>query len=489
MSADIARSLSRSLPASQLIADAMAVRIERGALLPGDRLPSVRQLALEHGVSLGTALQSLRALESRGLVEVRPQSGYFVRRRARRLDEPAMPTLSGIPQRVDVERHAAAVEARAAAHPQAAALGGFLPAAVYTPVQRLGRLVRHVVGDAPSVLASAPAVHGHGALRRELARLHAQMGVGIDPDAFIVTQGVTEALALALRAVAQPGDTIAVESPAWPRSWRTIEALGLSVVEIPTDPRDGVSLEALETLLEQHPIRAALLSAHVGGPLGANPTDGRRKLLVALLETRGIAVIADDSGGDLPFEGARPKPLKAFERAGGVLLCGTCAQTVAPGLGIGWIAAGRWHARVAALKAATVGPTPELASRALAAFFAQGGYDLHLRHLRRAFALSVLQTSDTIAREFPAGTRLSRPAGGHGLWIQLPAHVDALAWHARAVDEGTGYAPGRLFAPGDAHANALRIDCGQPWSSERAVAIAVLGRVLREAVSSTPGIA
>jgi len=339
------------------------------------------------------------------------------------------------------------------------------------------------------MFGSAPEIVGHVALRRELARRHAEIGVGIDPDAFIVTQGVTEALGLALRAVTEPGDTVAVESPAWPGTWRTIEALGLSVVEVKTHPRDGVSLEALEGVLETQAIRAAVLTAHVGGPLGANPTDGRRKLLVALLETRGIAVIADDSGGDLPFEGARPKPLKAFERAGGVLLCGACTHTVAPGLGIGWIAAGRWHARVAALKAATVGPTPELGSRALAAFFAQGGYELHLRHLRRAFALSVLQTSDALARDFPAGTRISRPAGGHGIWVELPARVDALALHARAVEAGTGYAPGRLFAPGDAHANALRIDCGQPWSSERAVAIAVLGRLLREAVSSTAGTA
>jgi len=483
------RSLSRSLPISQLIADGMAARIERGALQAGDRLPSVRQLALEHGISLGTALQALRALESRGLVEARPQSGYFVRRRARRLEEPEMRAFTGVPQRVDVERHVAAVEARAAAHAQAAALGGLLPAGAYTPVQRLRRLVRDAVNETPSMFASAPGIHGHGALRRELARRHADIGVGIDADAFIVTQGVTEALALALRAVAEPGDTIAVESPAWPGTWRAIEALGFSVLEIPTHPRDGVSLEALEGLLDQQPIRAAVVTAHVGGPLGANPTDGRRKLLVALLETRGIAVIADDSGGDLQFEGARPKPLKAFERAGGVITCGACAHTVAPGLGVGWIAAGRWHARVAALKAATVGPTPELGSRALAAFFAQGGYELHLRHLRRAFALSVLQTSDALARDFPAGTRISRPAGGYGIWVELPAHVDPLALHARAVDAGSGYAPGRLFGAGDAHANALRIDCGHPWSSERAAAIAALGRLLREAVSSTPGTA
>jgi len=172
-----------------------------------------------------------------------------------------------------------------------------------------------------------------------------------------------------------------------------------------------------------------------------------------------------------------------------VLHCGACAHTVAPGLGVGWIAAGRWQPRVAALKAATVGATPELAARALAAFFAQGGYELHLRHLRRAFGLQVLRTSAAVAEHFPAGTRVSRPAGGHGIWVELPAHVDTLALHARAVEAGTGYAPGRLFAPGDAHANALRIDCGHPWSSERAAAISALGRLLREAVDAPGGAA
>jgi DNA-binding transcriptional MocR family regulator len=478
---------ARTLPVSQLIADGIAAHIERGKLGPGDRLPSVRQLALEQRVSLATALQALRALESRGLVEARPQSGYYVRRRPRRLEEPLAELAPGGARAVDVERHAAAVESRAAGHAQAAALGGWVPAAGFVPVQRLRRLIAVGVNEAPGMLARAPAVQGHAALRAQLARRHAELGAAIDADAFIVTQGATEALALALRAVTQPGDLVVLESPAWPSTLRTLEALGLQALEVPTHPRDGLSLETLEAMLDGHDVRAALLTANVGGPLGANPTDGRRRLLVATLEMRGITVIADDTGGDLPFEGARPRPLKAFERAGGVILCGACAQTVAPGIGIGWIAAGRHHARVATLKAATVGGTPELASAALAAFLGQGGYELHLRHLRRAFALQVLQTADAIAEHFPAGTRVARPAGGHGLWVELPPGIDTLAWHARAVAAGAGYAPGRLFAAGDAYAQALRVECGQPWSNERGAAIGALGRLFVEALGAPPG--
>ena len=482
MSAEIVR----SLPVHERVVDDYAALIERGVLLPGDRMPSVRRLAFERHVSLASALQVLRALESRGLVEARPQAGYFVRRRPRRLDEPTAVSVDIAPCTLDVAAGIARVRvaAEAAASPLAAALGGDGPAPSLFPAQRLRRLVAAAVRDGADVLARTPDAGGHFELRHEVARRYRDAGVTLDADDLVVTHGATDAIALALRAVTAPGDVVVVESPAWPGTLRTLQSLGLRAVEIASHPREGPILEALEAAVAAHAVRAAVLTASVGGPHGGNPGDVRRRLLVALLEARGIPIVEDDASGELHFEGPRPRPLKSFERAGQVLLCGSVSKTLGPGLRIGWIAPGRHRARIVALQAASSGSPGEIGAQAVAAYLAHGGYELHLRQMRRTLALQVLQMSDAVGAHFPAGTRMTRPAGGFGLWIELPGAVDTLALHARAVEAGTGFTPGRLFSASGGHAHALRLSCGHTWSPQVEAAIATLGGLATEALGA-----
>jgi len=336
------------------------------------------------------------------------------------------------------------------------------------------------------VLARAPDSGAHFELRHEVARRYRDAGAPVDADEVVITHGATDAVALALRAVTTPGDVVVVESPAWPGILRVVQGLGLRAVEIACDPREGPSLDALEAALAAHAVRAAILTASVGGPYGGNPGDVRRKLLVALLEARGIPLVEDDASGELHFEGPRPRPLKSFERSGQVLLCGSVSKTLGPGLRIGWVVPGRHRARVVALQAASSGSPGEIGAQAVAAYLGHGGYELHLRQMRRTLALQALQMSDAIGAHFPAGTRLTRPAGGFGLWIELPGPVDTLALHARAVEAGTGYAPGRLFSASGGHANSMRIACGLAWSPAVEAAVLALGNLVNEALQADP---
>lgn len=470
--------LIESGPLYQKLAQEFAALIRDGHLKPGERLPSVRRLAMQRQISVSTALQALRSLENSELVEARPQSGYFVRRRARALEEPAITLPPQAPRYVGISGMVARVRA-AALDPKIVPLGTASPAAELFPAQRFQRLASRVARRQPIVLTTYGFSSGNAAFCHQLARRYLEWGVTIGADEFVVTHGCTEAVGLALRAVASGGDTIAIESPAYYGTLQTIESQRLKVVEVPTHPREGISLEALDVVLRHHDIKVVVVSANASNPLGATMSDARKKALVEMVEARDVPLIEDDIYGDLQFGASRPLPLKAFERRGGVLLCSSFSKTLAPGLRIGWVAPGKHLAQVAQLKYVSTLTTPEFPQLILAEFLAQGGYDHHLRKLRRAFTDQVRQMTDAVTAHFPKGTRVTRPLGGFVVWVELPFDIDTMALYDDAVAQGFSFAPGRLFSSTDRYRHCLRLSCGHPWSPEREHAVVKLGRLIK----------
>ena len=204
--------LSKPDPIYQRLAEEFSSLIQRGQLKPGERLPSVRRLASQRQVSISTALQSLRALENCGLVEARPQSGYFVRQPTRRLEEPIISRPPRTPGYVGITGMVTRVR-EAAQNPKIVALGTASPAPQLFPAGRLQRILSSITRRQPTLLTTYGFSSGNAAFRHELARRYLDWGVNIDEREFVITHGCTEAIGLALRAVTQQGDTIALESP------------------------------------------------------------------------------------------------------------------------------------------------------------------------------------------------------------------------------------------------------------------------------------
>ncbi len=472
---------TRSAALYHQLADEFTSLIVGGQLKPGEKLPSVRRLATQRGVSISTALSTLRTLENGRLVEARPQSGYYVRAAPRRLEEPLVSRPPRAAALVGISGMVARVR-EAAQDPRIVGLGTASPAPTLFPASRLRRLLSTVIARKPLTLTTYGFSSGNAAFRHQLARRYLEWGVNLAEREFVVTHGCTEAVGLALRAVAEAGDTVAIESPTFYGTLQTIESLRLKVIEIPTHPRDGMSLEALDVVLRHHSVKAVVVTANASNPLGSTMPDERKRKLVAMCESQAIPVIEDDIYGDLPFDSPRPLPLKAFERKGGVMLCSSFSKSLAPGLRIGWIAPGRHLARIEVLKFINTLTTPEFPQLALALYLAEGGYDRHLRRIRYAFAQQVHAASDAIHAHFPQGTRVTRPAGGFVLWVELPADIDTMQLYDDAIAHGFSFAPGRLFSASDRYRNCLRLNCGHPWSPEREQAVAKLGQLVKRRV-------
>lgn len=293
----------------------------------------------------------------------------------------------------------------------------------------------------------------------------------------IVTCGATEAINLCLRAVAKPGDAIAVESPTYFGILQTIESLDLRAVEIPTRPREGVCLDAMEKAIKQHQVKACVFVLNFSNPLGSLMPDEKKQKLVAMLAKAEIPLIEDDIYGDLHFDAARPKAAKAFDSEGLVMLCSSVSKTIAPGYRIGWTLPGKFKPQVELLKRANTLATPTLLQLAIAEFLESDRYSRHLRAMRRTVAEHIERAGVAIANYFPKGTKVTRPAGGCVLWVELPKSVDALALHDKALIKGISISPGLLFSATEQYRHCFRLNCGHPWSSQMEEALKTLGKI------------
>ncbi|RNE93251.1 PLP-dependent aminotransferase family protein [Marichromatium sp. AB32] len=460
------------------IAGALEARMRDGLYRPGERLPGVRRLAREFEVSIGTVLEALHRLEAQGRVRARARSGYYVQAPTRSA-QPAISTPPPAPAPVRGQDMVLRL-LQAANDPAFVQLGAAVPDPRLLPRKALARAVASAYRRYPDAAIDCAFPPGLEALRRQVARHLSAHGTPLHPDALLITSGCLEAVTLALRALTRPGDVVAVESPTYYGLLQALDALGLQALEIPTDPAQGISLEALGFALEQWSVAACIVTTNFSNPLGAVLSSARKRALSELLAAHGVALIEDDIYGDLAFSGVRPDTAKCYDREGRVIYCGSFSKTLSPGMRVGWVAPGVEFERIEFLKYATNLAAPSVLQLALAELLASGAYLRHLREVSAGFALAVGRMRHAVERHFPPGTRVTRPSGGFLLWLQLPAGIDSMALHARAHREGISIAPGPMFSASGKYRDCLRLNAAVPWTPAVERALRRLGALARE---------
>ena len=282
--------------------------IEQGTFRAGDRVPSIRQLSRRFDVSINTVMQAYTLLEDQRLIEARPQSGYYVRSRVPEIREPDLQSRSfSAPATVTISDLCQQVM-RNMMNRELLPLGSAIPSPQHLPMDKLNRIMASEMrrrGEQGMLYQMPP---GYERLRVQIARRALMAGISAGPDEVSVTSGCVEAVLLALRATCRTGDTIAVESPFYFNFLQMIAELGLKALEIPSTPREGISIEALRYAIEHNKISACLVITNFGNPLGSLMPDERKRELVELLASHEIPLIEDDIYGDLVFANDRPAP-------------------------------------------------------------------------------------------------------------------------------------------------------------------------------------
>lgn len=460
------------------VAELISNQVNNGTLRPGDRLPSLRRLSAKLEVSIPTVRQAYLELERQGRIEARPKSGYFVQPRRHnplvsikcRNSKPMAVHCQDLIDRVYVSIHQPGVLPLGIANPSMAA-----PA-----TKTLHRAMKRIMARAETrSLGYAPA-YGEPGLCRQIAYRYLNQGGSVDPHEVLITNGGQEALTLALKSVAQPGDVIAVESPAYYGMLELIESLDMLALEIETCPIEGVVLGSLEKALRTHRIAACMFSSSINNPLGCMSSDEYRQALATLLEEYDVPLVEDDVYGELYFEGPRPKPAQFYSRKGLVLTVGSFSKTVAPGYRIGWLLTGKYGDQARKLKRALSCSSGLLQQLTLAEFMAAHDYDRHLTRLRPILRHNAERMAACVEQHFPDGTGISRPRGGSVLWLEMPDGIDSEALFDAAAEQGISIVPGHIFSAGSRYNNFIRLSFGHPWSEDLENGVAALGRLVTD---------
>jgi len=465
------------------VAGSFESQIQNRSLKPGDKLPSVRDLSRRLGISTATAVAAYGWLERHGAIHARPQSGHYVAARPPSVPEPRTETRTHPPASVSIGELVLEVQ-KTARDTRFAPFGEAVVSPELLPAARLNRSVRMVTAAFPQHATIYEAPAGNPRLRRQIARLAYRLSCTFSPEDVIVTSGAIEALNLAIRAVASPGDVVGVESPVCYEILQALESFGVKALAIPARPRLGPDLAELERAFRKHKIKCFLMSGSFQNPLGYLLPDPAKADIVALAGRLRLPIIEDDAFGDVAFSPQRPRPLKSFDRTGGVLYCATYSHVVAPGFHIGWIHPGRFRARVEALKGITTTATPSLPQLALAEFLESGAYERHLRKLNEVLFQSTRMLGAAVAEHFPEGTRTTLPDGGFFLWVQLPGNISGFKLYQAALGERIAIVPGMIFSPHKQFRDCVRLSCGWPWSDQAESAVRKMGQLAERLLRS-----
>ncbi|ORJ57111.1 PLP-dependent aminotransferase family protein [Geothermobacter hydrogeniphilus] len=453
--------------------------IESAAIKPGDRLPSLRKLSGQLGVSISTVSQAYLELEKKGVIASRERSGFFLSPSAGRMPAPAsrprpalVPTSSsrsGLIQKV----------LEALGNRDLLPFGVVCPADELLPAKTLARLFSNSLRNDPARALNYAPVAGEDDLRRQLALRALEAGISVTPEEILITSGAMEGLAIALRALTKPGDNVLIQSPSYFCFLQLLENCGLRAIEIPSSG-DGIDPRDVRRAIERFEIRAAILVPNFNNPDGSLTADTRKEEIVRLLGERGIPLVEDDVYGEIYFGAERSRCCKSFDDAGEVIYCSSFSKTIAPGYRVGWMIPGRHYGKALDLKTTTNICTASPNQMAIAAFLREGYFERHMRRLRGAIHNQMKALLLSLHRHFPAETRAGFPSGGAAIWVELPPDIDAVDYFFKAREAGIGLAPGPIFSTQDKYNNFIRLSCNGIWNEKMEQGVKTLGRLAEE---------
>lgn len=457
------------------IADGIEQQVKSEILKVGDKLPSLRMICTEKGVSLSTATLSYLELESRGLIESRPRSGYFVSYAHKYFN--SVPSVSQPLSARPSDDLQSIIDIVIKNGPKAnMLLSSGVPSVQLLPVARLNKCMVQAMRDLPDSGIGYERL-GNLKLRQQIARRSLSWGGKLQPDTIITTAGCMDAIAFCMQSLTQRGDTIAIESPLYFGIMQLARNLGLNVLELPTNPLTGIDPDALEKAIKKNKIRLCLLVSNFNNPMGSRMPDTHKKAVVKLLEKYNVPLIEDDLYGDLYFGDQRPSTCKSFDESGMVLYCGSFSKTLSAGYRVGWVAPGKFYDKVSRTKNYHSISCNAVAHQAVANFLENERYDNHLRRLRQTLYRNTLLFQRYISEHFPTDTLISRPQGGFHLWVELNKKTDTVELYNKAIRHKISFTPGRMYTLQNQYNNCLRLSTGLPWNEKVAEALQLIGRL------------
>jgi len=447
--------------------------IRVGLYKPGFKLPAVRQIKEIYKLSTSTVQQGYDDLVARGLIESIPRSGYYV------LDS-QVKVHKGIKKERPVVRDAVfedrlSLTTSSYTGSRVNEFNVAAPGDLLIPQKLILRTMQQVIRESGLGLLKYYPAAGSSLLRQSLAERAAANHTILNPEELLITDGALQALYIALSAVCSPGDVIAVESPCVFSALEVIRVLRLKVIEIPVDPIYGFDLDFLRKACLVNDIKAVMVTPNFHNPTGTQLTDVQKKTMLSIALENGFAVIENDVYGDLNYSGPRPTTIKSFDQSGIVMTYSSFSKTLAPGIRLGWLSAGKFLGRAEQIRFALGSTVSPIYQETVYKLISTSSFDRHIRKFRNYLAKNAHQTLTLLSDFFPEGTHMTRPAGGYHGWVRLPDSVPVDKFYLACATSGVKFTPGYTFSFSGQYQQYFRIVFADRYTQERKDAIARAG--------------
>lgn len=461
------------------IVDHLAFAIECGVIKSGGKLPSLRNTAQQFDCAVSVVLQAYQELEINNLIRGVEKSGYF----ALPKQQTALPSPEKYEHQlnsINSTPHSLTSKiVEMGTDRSIIPFGCAIPCDSILPIPRLKKHLTYLVKNKPELLSSYTPGGGNLKLRHEIAKLMIQKNVSLTADDILITNGCSEALAIAVKAVSNPDDTIAVECPGYFGLSSLLQQLDRNILEIPCSSYAGLELDALKTKLQTTKISACIVSANIQNPLGFVMPSEQRQELLKLAERFDFTIIEDDIYGECRFDNKTQHPLKAIDSNNRVIYCSSFSKTVSPSMRIGWLIGGQLQKRCEQIKFSESLGGPVLLQQAMADFLQDGGYNFHMKKFRKKIAQQTFQIKSLLLENLPTNVKVSQPVGGFFLWLELDDTKDSMFIFNRALQEKIGIVPGPIFSTNPKmFKNCIRISCGSPITEKLENGIVTLAEII-----------
>lgn len=457
-----------AVPLYQQIEEYLRQGILSGSLAANTRLPASRELARDLGVNRITVENAYGELETDGLVYSKMGSGTYV------LAPSPIPILPkgeidaawplwqqtlNFPQWMITSEPSETQFRKPVRHPDLIDFASGIGDAHLFPAEEFRKVLQAVMRRDGIAALDYGEPNGHAPLRETIAHILASQGLQTRAENVLITAGSQQALSLVSQLLLKPEDVILVESPTYSGALELFRALSFNVVGIPMDGQ-GMQVEALEKLLQQHHPKLIYTIPNFHNPTGTCLSNARRRQLIILADRYNIPILEDDFVGDLRYEGRTQPALKALDPGGRVIYVSTFSKMLMPGLRVGFLVAeGPIYDSLVKFKRVNDLATSSLVQRALEAYVTVGRYQAHLRHSCQIFRKRRDAMLLAIQRYLPGEIHLDPPQGGLFIWLELPKNLSSQDLLPLVWSEGVTFAPGNGFFPdGLSGENWLRLN-------------------------------
>ncbi len=455
-------------------------RIRSGALPSGSRLPPIRQLANELGLTRLTIHNAYAELQADGWIESFVGRGSFVAERpgAKGQMRPS-PVLPPVPL---LQPGALGEIMRLAQQPHMISFAQAAAAPETFPMHEFGRVVQQVLSESGAELYDYGLTQGDPQLRQQLSLYLLDRGLQIAPEQLLVVGGAQQGIDIVLRALVSPGDTVLVEGPTYLGMVERMQMQGLKLVAVPMDEQ-GIRPDALETAIALHQPRLLYTIPTFHNPTGISMSAARQETLLDIAGRHALPILEDDIYGPLAYDGPAPLPLKVHDTQGLVTYLTSFSKMLMPGLRLGVIAsASPLLDALVAVKRFSDMHSPQLTQRALAEYLARGHFAGHLRSVRAFYRERRDAMIASLQRHFPSDATCTVPAGGFCCWVALPPGLRSPDLYLTAIERGVAFAPGQMFFPEQPAQDYMRLSFAAHAPEEIERGIATLGELLHEQI-------